>query len=140
MIDISTDKSKLNINVIHKYLSEESYWAKDRNIETIQQSINHSLCFGVYLNNIQIGFARVVTDYTIFAYIMDVFILKEYQGKGYGKRLMNAIMNHHQLQNLNRWGLATNDAHGLYKQFGFESLSQPEIMMENKKKQPIPEK
>ncbi len=140
MIEISTDKSKLNINVIHKYLSEESYWAKDRNIETIQRSIDHSLCFGVYINDNQVGFARVVTDYTIYAYIMDVFILKEYQGKGYGKSLMNVIMNHQELQNLNRWGLATNDAHGLYKQFGFESLSKPEIMMEIKKKQAVTEK
>jgi len=132
MIEISTDKSKLNIDTIYNYLSKESYWAQNRSIETIKKSIENSLCFGVYLNNNQIGFARIVTDCAIFAWVMDVFILPEYQGKGYGKQLMNTIMSHEQLQNLKRWGLNTNDAHGLYSQFGFKPLSNPSIMMELK--------
>ncbi len=132
MIEISTDKDKLDINIIYNYLSKESYWAQNRSIDIIKKSIENSLCFGVYLDNNQIGFARIVTDYAIFAWVMDVFILPEYQGKGYGKQLINTIMNHEQLQNLKRWGLNTNDAHGLYNQYGFKPLSNPDIMMELK--------
>jgi len=133
MIQVSTDKSRLNVNVIHKYLSEESYWAQGRSLETVKCSIENSLCFGVYLNDQQIGFARVITDFAVFAWILDVFILKEYRGNGYGKDLMRAITTHEKLQNLQRWGLGTQDAHGLYSQFGFKSLSKPENMMEIKK-------
>ncbi len=132
MIEISTDKDKLDINIIYNYLSKESYWAQNRSIDIIKKSIENSLCFGVYRDNSQIGFARIVTDYAIFAWVMDVFILPEYQGKGYGKQLINTIMNHEQLQNLKRWGLNTNDAHGLYNQYGFKPLSNPDIMMELK--------
>jgi GNAT superfamily N-acetyltransferase len=129
---ISTDKAKLDIHAIHNYLSNESYWAKGRTIETVTKSIENSLCFGVYVDEKQIGFARVVTDYAVFAWIMDVFILKDYRGNGYGKMLMNSIMNHEKLQNLQRWGLGTDDAHGLYEQFGFKPLSKPQNMMEIK--------
>ena len=134
MIQISTDKTKLNIDLIHEYLSQESYWAIGRDIEVVKQSIDNSLCFGLYLDNKQIGFARVVSDYAVFAWIMDVFILKDYRGHGYGKKLMNSIMTHEKLQNLQRWGLGTDDAHGLYEQFGFKPLSKPKNMMEIKKK------
>lgn len=127
---ISTDKSKLDINTIHHFLSIESYWAKGRSIETIQKSIDNSLCFGVYNGEKQIGFARVVTDYAIFAWIMDVFIIEEYRKFGLGKKLMEAIMNHPQVQNLQRWGLATDDAHGLYEKYGFRLLEKPHIFME----------
>ena len=130
MIEISTDKEKLDIQIIHNYLSNESYWAKGRSLETVQRSIENSLCFGVYFENKQVGFARVITDYAVFAWLLDVFILPEYQGKGYGKKLMEAITTHHSLQGLRRWGLGTDDAHGLYKQFGFTSLRKPENMME----------
>ena len=130
MIEISTDKEKLDIQVIHNYLSNESYWARGRAIETVQRSIENSLCFGVYSENKQVGFARVITDYAVFAWLLDVFILPEYQGKGYGKKLMKAIMKHSNLQGLRRWGLGTDDAHGLYKQFGFAPLQKPENMME----------
>lgn len=130
MLQISTDKSKLNISLIHDYLSNQSYWAKNRSLEKVKRSIEHSLCFGVYENDQQVGFARVSTDYTIFAWIMDVFILEEYRGKGYSKQLMNAILSHEKLQDLQRWGLATDDAHGLYQQFGFTPLKHPEKMME----------
>ena len=132
MIQISTDKKRLNIDLIHEYLSKESYWAKDRDIEVVKRSVDNSLCFGVYKDDKQIGFARVVTDYAVFAWIMDVFILKDYRGNGYGKQLMRAIMTHDKLQNLQRWGLGTNDAHGLYEQFGFKPLSKPQNMMEIK--------
>ncbi|WP_321368794.1 GNAT family N-acetyltransferase [uncultured Draconibacterium sp.] len=130
MIEISTDKQKLDIQIIHNYLSKESYWAKGRSMETVQRSIDNSLCFGVYTENKQVGFARVVTDYAVFAWLLDVFILPEYQGKGYGKKLMQTIMTHEKLQGLRRWGLGTDDAHELYKQFGFTPLNKPENMME----------
>jgi len=130
MIQISTDKSRLNIDLIHNYLSNESYWAKGRSIEKVKLSIENSICFGVYLDEAQIGFARVVTDYAVFAWILDVFILKDFQGRGYGKKLMNTIMNQNNLQNLLRWGLGTDDAHGLYEQYGFKPLKKPQNMME----------
>lgn len=130
MIEISTDKKKLDIKGIHNYLSNESYWAKGRTLETVQRSIENSLCFGVYSENRQVGFARVITDYAVFAWLLDVFILPEYQGKGYGKKLVEAIMSYNNLQGLRRWGLGTEDAHGLYKQFGFAPLQKPDNMME----------
>ncbi|WP_167611962.1 GNAT family N-acetyltransferase [Maribellus sediminis] len=133
MLEISTDKTRLDIELIHNYLSNESYWAKGRTMETVRRSIEHSLCFGVYTDNQQIGFARVISDYAIFAWILDVFILEKHRGKGYSKLLMKAIMTHEQLQNLQRWGLGTDDAHGLYAQFGFTALSKPQNMMEIKR-------
>jgi len=133
-VHISTDKSRLDVVMIHRYLSTESYWAKGRSLDTVQKSIENSLCFGLYLDDRQVGFARVVTDYAIFAWIMDVFILQEYRGRGYSKVLMHNIRTHEGLQNLYRWGLATEDAHGLYTQFGFTSLSKPHLMMEIVKK------
>ena len=136
MIEISTNKKKLNIQLIHNYLSNESYWAKGRSLETVQRSIENSLCFGVYTENSQVGFARVITDYAVFAWLLDVFILPEYQGKGYGKKLVKAIITHPDLQGLRRWGLGTDDAHELYKQFGFTSLQKPENMMEILNKTP----
>jgi len=129
-INISTDKSRLDVQLIHNYLCGESYWAKGRPLETVIKSIENSLCFGVYLDQYQIGFARVVSDFAIFAWVLDVFILEKYRVQGYGKELMNSIVTHESLQNLKRWGLGTADAHGLYAQFGFKSLSKPENMME----------
>jgi GNAT superfamily N-acetyltransferase len=134
MIQISADKTKLDIDLIHRYLSKESYWAKGRDIEKVKRSIENSICFGVYSDEGQIGFARVITDYAVFAWILDVFILKDYQGKGHGKKLMSTIMTHEDLQNLQRWGLGTDDAQGLYEQFGFKPLSKPQNMMEIKMK------
>ena len=128
---ISTDKSLLDIKVIHRYLNEDSYWAKGRSKETIKKSIQHSLCFGIYDNtHKQVGFARVVSDYAVFAWLLDVFVLKNHQGKGLGKQLIHAIVNHQDLQGLKRWGLGTKDAHGLYEKFGFKPLSEPDKMME----------
>lgn len=128
---ISTDKFKLDVDVIFNYLSNHSYWAMGRTKETIEISIVNSLCFGVYNSeNKQVGFARVVTDYAVFAWLMDVFILPSCQGKGLGKLLMSEIMSHKDLQALKRWGLGTNDAHGLYEKFGFKQLAKPQNMME----------
>lgn len=127
---ISTDKDKLDVKLILDFLNNDSYWAKGRSIETIQKSIENSLCFGIYKDSQQIGFARVVTDYSVFAWILDVFILKEFREQGLGVKLMESIMNHEELQNLQRWGLATDDAHGLYEKFGFELIQRPEIFME----------
>ncbi|MEP7256073.1 MAG: GNAT family N-acetyltransferase [Ferruginibacter sp.] len=126
---ISTDKTKLNIAVIHNYLSKESYWAKNIPIKIVKKSINGSCCFGLYKNKNQIGFARVVTDHATFGYIADVFILDEYRGNGLSKWLMEMIMTHPDLQGLRRWMLATKDAHGLYVQFGFLPLDKPERIM-----------
>ncbi len=126
---ISTDKAKLNIAVIHNYLSKESYWAKNIPMKTVKKSIKGSCCFGVYHKSEQVGFARVVTDHATFGYIADVFILDEYRGKGLSKWLMETIMNYPELQGLRRWMLATRDAHGLYAQFGFTPLDKPERIM-----------
>ncbi len=127
---ISTDKSKLDIPLIYQYLSCESYWAKGRSLKTVETSIENSLCFGVYTDDTQIGFARVVTDYAVIAWVMDVFILNEYRGNGLGVMLMSTIMNHEKLQKLQRWGLGTEDAHGLYEKFGFKTIQKPANWME----------
>ncbi len=129
-LTISTNKDRLNIKMIHDYLSNRSYWAINRTLEEVKLSIVNSICFGVYYENKQIGFARVVTDKVVFAWVLDVFVLEECRGKGVGKYLMDAIVKYHELKNVKRIGLATNDAHGLYSQFGFSSLSKPENMME----------
>ena len=129
MLKISIDKNLLNIKMIHSFLTE-SYWAKGRAIEAVQKSIANSLCFGVYLNGIQIGFARVVTDYTIYAYLMDVFILSKYRGKGYSKQLMETVLEESELKTCSLWMLKTLDAHSLYEQFGFSELKNSEMLME----------
>lgn len=130
-VTISTNREQLDVDLIHTFLSERSYWAKGRSRETVIQSIANSLCFGIYdTENNQLGFARVVTDYAIFGWLMDVFILEKYRGKGLGKLLMKAITEHPDLKNLKKIGLATSDAHGLYEQYGFTRMSKPENMME----------
>lgn len=129
MIEISTDKNKLQIDLIHQFLTE-SYWAKGRTIDEVKKSIEHCLCFGVYLYEKQIGFARIATDYTVFAYLMDIFILPTHRRKGYSKQLMKAINNEPQLKSCKVWMLKTADAHNLYKQFGYRELAQPEKVME----------
>jgi GNAT superfamily N-acetyltransferase len=126
---ISTDKSELQIDKIADYLSR-SYWANGRARETIERSIQNSLCFGLFFHDRQIGFARVVSDQATFAYLCDVFIVEEFQGNGLGKWLMSVVMNHPDLQGLRRWTLATRDAHGLYRQFGFTELKNAENWME----------
>jgi len=129
MIAISTDKNKFDIEMIHSFLTN-SYWAKGRTMQQVQKSIDNSLCFGVYLNKIQIGFARAVTDYTVYVYLMDVFILPTHRGKGYSKQLMKAILEEPTLQECKDWTLKTKDAHGLYEQFGFAKAQHPKKIME----------
>jgi GNAT superfamily N-acetyltransferase len=117
---ITTDVSKLNIDVIHTFLSEESYWAKEIPKHIVEKAIANSLCFGLFYKDEQIGFARLVTDKATFAYLADVFVLKEHRGKGLSKWLMRTIQSHPELQNLRRWLLTTKDAHGLYEQLGWQ--------------------
>jgi GNAT superfamily N-acetyltransferase len=129
MISVTTDKNKLDIPFIQDFL-KDIYWAAGRTIEEVQRTIDASVCFGIYLNGRQIGFARVITDYVVFAYLMDVFITEEHRGKGYSSILIDAMMNEPQLQEVKIWRLATSDAHFLYEKFGFKALAHPEKMME----------
>jgi len=127
---ISTDKSLLDFDRVHKYLSEDSYWAQGMPVETLRKVIENSICFGVYFQKQQVGFATVITDKATFAYIGNVFILPEHRGHGLSKWLMQTILAYPELQGLRRWSLATADAHGLYKQFGFTEISRPDRWME----------
>ena len=129
---ISTEKEKLQVAIIHQYLSIESYWAKDIPLVVVQKSIDNSFCFGMYYNEAQIGFARVVTDHATFAYLADVFILEAHRGKGLSKQFMKFVFSHPDLQGLRRFCLSTRDAHGLYTQFGFKPILKPENSMEIK--------
>ncbi|OWY25835.1 N-acetyltransferase [Sphingobacteriales bacterium UPWRP_1] len=127
---ISTNKLRLQICTIYHFLSNHSYWAKNIPLETVQQSIDHSLCFGVYYHAKQVGFARVITDFATFAYLADVFILPPFRGLGLSKWLMQVIFQHPPLQQLRRWMLATADAQTLYAQYGFTPLANPGRIME----------
>jgi len=127
---ISTDKNKLDINSIHKFLANETDWSNGIPMNTLKTSIENSLNFGLYHKNKQIGFARIISDYSTIAYLGDVFILKEYRGKGLSKWLIKEIMEHPNLQGLRRWILLTDTAEWLYKKFGFTELPYPESYME----------
>ncbi len=129
MITVSTDKNKLDVPFVQNFL-KDIYWAAGRTIDEVQTTIDASFCFGIYLDDQQIGFARVVTDYVVFAYLMDVFIDEKYRGKGYASVLIDAMMKEPQLQQVKIWRLATSDAHFLYEKFGFKPLATPEKMME----------
>jgi N-acetylglutamate synthase-like GNAT family acetyltransferase len=127
---ISTDKSELDVDAIHAYLTK-SYWSPSVPLSVIVKSIQHSLCFGIFdSQQKQIGFARMITDYATFAYLADVYILEVHQGQGLSKCLLKEIQAHPDLQGLRRILLATKDAHGLYKQFGFKELANPQTFME----------
>ncbi|KQR71047.1 GNAT family N-acetyltransferase [Pedobacter sp. Leaf176] len=125
----SDNKELLKINAVHHFLSKESYWAKNIPLETVKKSIENSLCFGIYKDNEQIGFARWVTDKATFAYLCDVYVTQNYRGLGLSKKLMAFMIFHPDLQGLRRYQLATLDAHELYRQFGFSSLKNPERQM-----------
>lgn len=127
---ISTDKSKLDIPVIHQYLSRESYWSQNIPVERIQKSIENALCFGIYHNDQQIGYAKVISDFSTMAYLGDVFVLESYRGKGLSKWLMETIMSHPELQDLRRWILLTADAHELYQKYGWKPIASPDKWME----------
>ena len=125
---ISTDPARLDIDAITAMLTR-AYWAQGRTHEMIARYVQHSLVFGIYYENQQIGLARIVSDYTTFAWLCDVFIHEDHRGKGLGKWLMETIHSHPDLQGLRRWLLATRDAHGLYEQFGWTPLDNPERWM-----------
>src|SRR5579863_5443886 len=126
---ISTDRYRLSLDVIHGFLTN-SYWAKGIPREVVARSIEHSLCFGIYHGNAQVGFARVVSDFATVAYLGDVFVLESHRGRGLSKWMMECIVQHPALQNLRRWILLTRDAHELYSKFGFTQLKAPERYME----------
>ncbi len=127
---ISTDKRLLQKDVIDRFLADESYWAAKRTPEQTRTAIENSICFGIYFEGRQVGFARVISDHATFAYIGDVFIIAEFRGKGLSKWLMQVIIDHPELKGLRRWILATRDAHSLYEKFGFQPLCFPDRWME----------
>ncbi|WP_350285935.1 GNAT family N-acetyltransferase [uncultured Croceitalea sp.] len=129
-VNISTEKNRLNNDLIHCFLSQKSYWAMGRSKELVLKSIANSLCFGVYNeSNDQIAFARVVTDYVVFAWVMDVFVIESHRGKGIAKQLINHIVSIPELSQVNGFGLRTNDAHSLYEKFGFGEIPDSETWM-----------
>jgi len=127
---VSTNRQELDVPLIHRFLAEDSTWARGIPRTTVERAIQHSLCFGGYVEGSQVAFARVISDYATFANLVDVFVLAEFRGRGYGKALMEAVMSHPQLQGLRRFTLATADAHGLYAEFGFTSPLKPQSLME----------
>ncbi len=127
---ISTDKAKLELDMIHEYLADSSYWAKGRSLDIVRKSVEYSLCFGIYKGKEQAGFARAVSDYATFAWVADFFILDEYRGEGLGKWLIETIVAYPELQGLKNILLATQDAHELYRNYGgFAELAIPEKWM-----------
>jgi GNAT superfamily N-acetyltransferase len=127
---LSTDKGKLNVEVIHHFLSEEAYWSRHIPLDVVVRAIKGAMCFGIYHDGAQVGFARVITDNATFGYLADVFVVPEHRGRGLSKWMMECIMSHPDLQGLRRFMLATLDAHTLYTQFGFEPLDKPERIMQ----------
>ncbi|GAA0245774.1 GNAT family N-acetyltransferase [Marinomonas primoryensis] len=127
---ISSETNDMDVSVIHGYISR-SYWAENIPLRTMETAINNSLCFGVFTDSgNQVAFARMITDSATFAYLADVFVLKEHRGKGISKWIMKNIIDHPNLQGIRRMALATSDAHGLYEEFGFKALNSPESFME----------
>jgi len=129
-LDIDTDRGRLDRTLIHDFLSRESGWARGIPREVLERAIEHSLCFGGYLDGRQIAFARVISDFATFANLVDVFVLPEHRGQGYAASLMQAVLAHPDLQGLRRFTLATSDAHGLYARFGFTGPQRPHTLME----------
>jgi GNAT superfamily N-acetyltransferase len=127
---ISTDRSELDVPLIYRFLSEQSTWAIGIPRAVVERAIENSLCFGGYVDGRQVAFARVVTDFSTFANLVDVFVLPEYRRRGYARQLMKAVMAHPSLQGLRRFTLATGDSHELYAQFGFTAPAKPESLME----------
>lgn len=127
---ISTDPSRLDRDAIAGFLTR-AYWASGRPRERTERALDNSLVFGLYDGDRQIGLARVVSDYAVFAYLCDVFIHEDYRARGLGKWLIATVMAHPELKDVRRWLLVTNDAHGLYQQFGFKTIEDPERWMQN---------
>lgn len=126
---ISLDPARLQLDVIHGFIAQ-SYWAKGMPRETLGRAIANSLCVGAYRDDVQAGFARVVTDRATFAYLADVFVLPDHGGKGLAKTMVQALHDHSELQGLRRWMLATSDAHGVYAALGWEPVAQPDLFMQ----------
>ena len=129
-LQISTDRSELDVPLIYRFLSEQSTWAIGISLAVVDRAIENSLCFGGYVDGRQVAFARVITDYATFGNLVDVFVVPEFRGRGYSTELLNAVMVHPSLKGLRRFMLATGDAHGLYEKFGFTALQRPETLME----------
>ncbi|MES2612560.1 MAG: GNAT family N-acetyltransferase [Pseudomonadota bacterium] len=127
---ISTDPAELDVALVHRFLSERSTWARGIPLATVQRALAHSLCFGGFVGNAQVAFARVISDRATFANLVDVFVLPAHQGQGHGKQLVGAVMAHPDLQGLRRFSLATGDAHRLYAGFGFTAPLRPQTLME----------
>lgn len=127
---ISTDRDRLDVTVIHDFLCHQSHWGRGIPIEVVQRSIDHSLNFGLYHHDRQIGYARLITDYATIAYLGDVFVLPEYRGRGLSVWLMETVMSYPELQGLRRWVLLTSDAHSLYEKTGWKRVPKPELYME----------
>jgi len=125
---VSTDKEKLDVKRIHDFISNRSYWAKGRSFTDVEASIRESVCFGLYENDVQLGFARVITDKVVLAYLLDFFIFEPYRGRGLSNLLMEEILAHEELQTV-FWLLSTGDAHGLYEKFGFRRIEEASRLM-----------
>ncbi|MEA2327065.1 MAG: hypothetical protein QOE68_2024 [Thermoanaerobaculia bacterium] len=130
MIEISTDKSRIDVDAVHDFLSNHAYWAKGIPRNVVERAIANSIVFAAYDDERLVAFARVITDCAVFAYLADVFVVPSHRGRGIGKQLMSAIRAYPLLQGLRRWLLVTRDAHALYRQFGFRELAKPERHME----------
>jgi GNAT superfamily N-acetyltransferase len=127
---ISDDPARLDVDLVHRFLSEESYWSRGITREQLMRALASSLCFGLYTSqHRQSGFARVVSDFTSFAWLTDVFVLAAYRRQGFGRALVAAVLGHPELQGLRRWLLATHDAQPFYRSLGFQRLDRPEIFM-----------
>ena len=129
-LEISTDQARLDVAMIHTFLNNDSYWVPGISRASVEKCIKHSLCFGVYLDGRQIGFARAVTDFVRYAHLLDVFVLPGFRGRGIGKLLMENILAHPELRTIVRYTLGTQDAHGLYARYGFTAFANPERQME----------
>ena len=129
-VEISTDHARLDLALVHRFLTQESHWARGIDMATVERSVRHSLCFGAYRAGRQIGFARVISDRATFAFVCDVFVLPEARGQGIAARLVDAIAAHPELQGLRRMALTSRDAKGLYERIGFANVAHPERWME----------
>lgn len=127
---ITTDKELMQPDAVHRWLSQESYWAKNISFETVQTSIDHSFCIAVLIGDQQIGFARLITDYCVFGYLADVYVEESHRGIGLGKKMMEVLFELEWVTKLRSIKLATKDAHSLYRQYGFMPMANPDIMME----------
>jgi GNAT superfamily N-acetyltransferase len=130
MLRISADPAELDVALIHRFLSGESYWAKDIPRATVERALAHSVCVGGFLDDRQVAFARAVTDQATFAYLADVFVLPDHRGQGHGRQIVTALLDDPRLQGLRRWHLVTRDMQRLYAGFGFVPLTQPERHMQ----------